>query len=228
MKREFIENIKTGKYKNCYLKTSEVKATNNSFISNELKLSLTISDDQLINENWEIEIIGLRQYHNLIGISYKPYFNIEIKKDHPLLWNYKYDLIEAELGGMDELKPSAKNSLVGELATLYLNDFGGFVKFETNPISKELKNSEGKRLFFSNQKLFGMVAPILLNYGISSKILKVKSEGQKRWTNTPDAKVMLFRDPFITSEGSLGNCSYIIADDFNFELKNEGNTANNL
>lgn len=218
MKNKFFDNINTDKYDKCYLKTSEIKAKNNSFISNELELSITISDDQLINENWLIDVKGLSQYYNLIGISYMPFFKIEIIKDHPLLWNYKYDLIEAKLSGIDKLKPSIQNALIGELANCYLNETGGFIRFETNPISTTKKNNKGERLFFGSQKLFRIIEPILLNYGITTQNLKTKSGAQKGLANKPNVKVMLFRNPFVTPKESIGNHSYIIADKFNFEM----------
>ena len=224
MENRFIENIRKNKYDKCYLKTSEIKAKNNAFVSNELELSITVSDDQLINENWQIKIKGLSQYHNLIGISYKPYFKIEIENEHPLLWNYKYNLIETELSGIEKLKSVKHNSLIGELANLYANEIGNFVKFETNPISNSMKNSKGKRLFFSNQKLFGMIEPILLKYGITINNFKVKSGAEKGWANKPHAKVMLIRNPFISSKETIGSQTYIIADAFSFEMKNESIT----
>ena len=219
MKTELIHSQENSKYEKCYLKTDEIKAQNNAFNDNEIKLSISISDDLKTNEKWVIVANGVNQYHNLIGISYMPYFKIEIEDDHPLLWDYNYNRIETELSGIENLAPTVQNEMIAEIAKVYLEDLGGFIKFETNPISTPLKNSKGEKLFITNQKLYNLIEPILLKHGISINQIDIKPKTQKRRANKSKAKVLLFRNPFVTSRKSIKGHSYIIAAEFMIEQK---------
>ncbi len=221
MQEEFINRMESGEYDNCFLKTDEISAINNAFISNSLELSIFISDDQKINENWTVEFNGVSYHHNLLGISYMPYFKIYIQKDHPLLWSYQYDSVECELHGVDNLSTKSRNDLIAELADSYLEQTGGFIRFETNPISNPIRNSNGNRLFLTNQKIFEMVEPILRKQKISIEKIITKSGQQKGWAYRPNVKVILIRNPFVSSIKSIYGQTYIVADKINFKKNSE-------
>ena len=219
MKTDLINRIKKGKYDKCYLKTSVVKGLNNAFVINKMHLSVHISDDQKINENWTIELSGVIQYHNLIAISYLPYFHISIEENHPLLWNYQFDRVECKLKGIKKLNEKSTNELIGELATSYNEHTYGFLRFETNPLLNPIRNSDGDRLFFTNQKVIEITESIFNKYNITLENKQVITGKQIGLAHKPKAKVLLFRNPFISSAKMIRGQSYIVADEIKFENK---------
>ena len=219
MKDDLLNRIKLGEYDKCYLKTNEITAKNTSYIQNDLKLSISISDDQNINENWTIQFKEVTNYQNLIGISYLPYFKIDLEENHPLLWDYIYDSVECELSGVDELKSNSINELIGEIAKCYNENTYGFIKLESNPLLNQIRTKTGNLYFSTNQRIIELTESIFNNYNVNLVKKRIKSGKQKGWSFKPNAKVMLFRNPFISSCKTVRGQTYIVANEI--EIKNE-------
>ncbi|HMU03508.1 MAG TPA: hypothetical protein PJ990_07775 [Saprospiraceae bacterium] len=137
MQIEFIDNVKNGFYDSCFIKTTEILAINDGYISNSLKLTIFISDEQNISEKWTLTAGGVCNHHNLFSLSYLPYFTIDLEKNHPLLWSYQQNLINCQLKGIEALDYKQKNELIGELANYYSKEAVGFS--ESNPILIQFK-----------------------------------------------------------------------------------------
>lgn len=219
MKSDLIDRINLGEYDNCYLKTNEIIVKNNAYIQNELKLSIFISDDKNINEYWTIDCNGVRQYQNLNGLPYMPYFKIELEDNHPLLWDYLYDTVDCELCGLEGLKSSVTNELIGEIARCYYENTYGFIKLESNPLISQIKTTNGNLFFSTNQKMIELTEGIFNKYNVSLLNKEIITGIQKGWSFKP--KVMLFRNPFISSTKTVFGQTYIVADEIRINKMND-------
>ena len=213
MKTDLINKINHGEYVNCYLKTNQIYIENDAFNQNEIKLCLTICDDEHINESWIIDLKGVREYHNLHGISYMPHFTIELENNHPLLWDYLYDTVECELSGTQDLESKQMNEFIGELARCYQDNTYGFVNIESNPLFTPIMDSNGNPFFSTNQKMVEITEGVFNRYNVHLLNKKFLTGKQKGWAFRPNAKVMLFRNPFISSPTSAFGQAYIVADE---------------
>lgn len=220
MKNDLIDRIKLGEYDECYLKTNEIIVKNNAYIQNELKLSIFISDDQNINENWTIEFNGVSQYHDLIGITYMPYFKIDLEDNHPSLWDYLYDSVECELSGLERLKSNLMNELIGEIARCYNENTYGFIDLESNPLLSQFQTKNGNLFFSTNQKMIEITEGIFNKYNVNLLNKQIKTGKQKGWAFKPNAKVMLFRNPFISTTKTVLGQTYIVADEIRISIIN--------
>jgi len=207
--------FKNGKYDSCFLKTTEILAINDGFISNSGNLSFIISDDQNINERWTLTADGGCIYHNLFSLSYMPYFAMDLEENHSLLWRYQEDLINCQLKGFDILNDKQKNELIGELAKYYSKDAGGF--FESHPILNPIRDSNGNLILETNQKVFELIEPILRKHEITIENYHVLSSNQKGSSNNQNLKVLLIRNPFVTSVNAIREQTFIIANELKFE-----------
>lgn len=221
MKNDLINRIKLGDYDNCYLKTNEIIAKNNVYVENDLKLSISISDDLNINEYWTIDFNGVSQYDNLIGLAYMPYFRIDLEDNHPLLWDYIYDSVECELSGLEGLKSNLINELIGEIARCYDENTYGFIKLESNPLLRQIRTKNGNLLFSTNQKIIEITEGIFNKYNVIFLKKQIKTGKLKGWAFKPNAKVMLFRNPHISSTKTVLGQTYIVADEIRINLNNE-------
>lgn len=216
-----IERIKLGEYENCYLKTNEIIVKNNAYIQNELRLSIFISDDQKVNEYWTIDLKGVSLYHNLIGITYMPYFTIDLEENHPLLWDYLYDSVDCELSGLERLKSNSRNELIGEIAKCYIENTFGFIDLGSNPLLRQIQTRSGNLFFSTNQKMIEITEDIFNKYNVNLLKKQFKTGIQKGWAFKPNAKVILFRNPFISSPKIASGQTYIVADEIIINIKNE-------
>jgi hypothetical protein len=221
MQNDLIESIKLGVYDKCFLKTSEIRIKNNGYTQNELKLSIFISDEQDINEYWTIDFIGVAEYHNLMGINYMPFFKIDLEVEHPLLWDYLFDTVECELSGVAGLNSDSLNALTGALARCYYENTYGFIKIESNPLLSQLKRTNGNLFFSTNEKIIEITESIFNQYNIHLLEKQIRRDSQKGWYFRPNAKVLLFRNPFVTSATNASGQTYIVADEIRINKLNE-------
>ncbi|MBK7790202.1 MAG: hypothetical protein IPJ54_16835 [Saprospiraceae bacterium] len=221
MKTDLINKINLGEYVNCYLKTNQIYIENDAFNQNELKLCLTICDDEHINESWAIDLKGVSHYHNLLGIAYMPYFTIDLEDHHPLLWDYHYDSVECELSGTQDLESKQMNELIGELARCYQDNTYGFINLGSNPLLTPIMASNGNPFFSTNQKMIELTEGIFNKYKVHLLNKKIRTGKQKGWAFRPNAKVMLFRNPFIASMTTAFGQAYIVADEISINASND-------
>ncbi len=218
MQIEFIDKVKKGIYESCFIMTTEILAINDAYNSNSIKLSIFISDEENINEKWTLTADGVCNHHNLFSLSYLPYFTIDLEENHPLLWSYQQNLIKCQLKGIEALDYKQKNELIGELANYYSKEAVGFT--ESNPILNPIRDSSGNLILETNQKVFDMIEPILRKHKITIENYKVVSSNQMRSSNSPSLRVLLFRNPFVTSINAIRRQTFIIANEIKFEKIN--------
>lgn len=211
---EFLDNVKKGIYDSCFIKTTEILAINDGYISNSLKLSIFISDEQNINEKWTLTADGVCNYHNLFSLSYMPYFTINLEEYHPMLWRYEQNLINCQLKGFEILNVKQKNELIGELANYYSKEAVGFL--ESHPILNPVRDSNGNLILETNQKVFELIEPILRKHEITIENYQVLSS-QKGSSNHQNLKVLLIRNPFVTSVNAIREQTFIIANELKFD-----------
>lgn len=221
MKPDLINKINLGEYVNCYLKTNQIYIENDAFNQNELKLCLTICDDEHINESWVIDLKGVSHYHNLLGIAYMPHFTIDLEDHHPLLWHYLYDSVECELSGTQDLESKQMNELIGELARCYQDNTYGFINLGSNPLLTQFKTKNGNPFFSTNQKMIEITEGIFNKFNVHLSNKKIMTGKQKGWAFRPNAKVMLFRNPFIFSKTTAFGQAYIVADEISIKASND-------
>ena len=221
MENELIQRIENSEFESCFLRTNKIVANNNAFVSNNLELNISISDEQIINENWIIKAHGVTSYNNLISASYMPFFTMNILTDHPLLWDFKYESIECELIGINFLEKNRFLELIISLSDCFKNQSGGFIRFDNNPLANQNLNLRDKIVFKSNKKILELIKPIFEEYQIQMNIIEIRTGEQKGWAYKPKAKVLLIRNPFVSSLKLTRGQAYIVADEFIIKRKNE-------
>lgn len=222
MKHDLIQRIILGEYKNCYLSTNQIIINNNAYVQNDLKLFLTFSDDENVNESWVMEFRGVSHYHNLMSIAYMPHFTIDLEDHHPLLWTYHYDMVECELTGMQELDSRQMNELIGEVAKCYHENTFGFINLDSNQLLTRFKTKNGNHFFETNQKIIEITEGIFNKYNVHLSNKIIRTGKQKGSAFRPNAKVMIFRNPFISSKKTSFGQTYIVADEISINLIEEG------
>lgn len=163
-----------------------------------------INDKDTITQIWTIDVIGHRKNH--LSFDFAPF--IEIRDDHPLLWEFTDTQCELYFTG--QCKDIAK--LFYDLYWTHKNLFGNFQCFNI-PHLKE--TSYFKPLQYSNglltkgsKKLMEMYASCLQQNGLDFTLFGERPanywDGQQYVTEQQDLKILF-----------MGN-TYIIAKNFSF------------
>ena len=148
--------------------------------------------------------------------------NAYVQNDLKLFLTFSDDMVECELTGMQELDSRQMNELIGEVAKCYHENTFGFINLDSNPLLTRFKTKNGNHFFETNQKIIEITEGIFNKYNVHLSNKIIRTGKQKGSAFRPNAKVMIFRNPFISSKKTSFGQTYIVADEISINLIEEG------
>ena len=162
-------------------------------------------------EDWQIiayETIGLNKIFRPV---YLPYIKLALLEEHPVLWKYKYDVLECELSGTLE----NSHEFTSKLHWLYEKETGGFIKFEEDFYElKSFINGRSKVRISISIKTYSFVKSLIDNLGLEIRIVEVLTNENKGYLHRPDAKILIFGNADVSSNYYNLGQPFVIADKF--------------
>lgn len=171
----------------------------------ELKITIEVSGYDFGNHTWQIDTVNYRAGNILFDTSHE----MEIRKEHPLLWQFSDEQSELYFSGYTD----NVEKLFFDLHKVHYSNFYNLSSFEESlNLLKDFKRLIGSKnglLARGSNKLMRLYAQILeaheMEYSIIGNRIPTFWDGAGRVEETGTAKVL-----FIDN-------SYIIADEFVFK-----------
>ena len=96
--------------------------------NNNFKINIYIENENepenTNREDWQIVAHQTIEIENIFSPIYLPYIKLSLLEEHPLLWKFKYDILDCELSG----KLENHFEFTSKLHWLYEKETGGFIK----------------------------------------------------------------------------------------------------
>ncbi|MEZ5043276.1 MAG: hypothetical protein R2828_25495 [Saprospiraceae bacterium] len=202
-------------YDNWNLKLESVNGKIESYQKNNFIINIYIENENepenKNREDWQIIAHQAIEVKNIFSPNYLPYIKLSLLENHPLLWEFKYDILECELSGTLE----NHYEFTSKLHWLYEKETGGFIEWKRD--FYELQNLiKGKKKIpiSMNMKTYNFVKSLIDDFDLTLEIITVSSNEDKGYLNRPNAKVLIFGNPDISPNNYNLGQPFVIADKF--------------
>ena len=210
-------------YDNWNLKLDSINGKIESYEKNSLTINIYIKNENepenANQEDWQIIAHQVFEIENIFGPIYLPYIKLSLLEEHPLLWKFKYDILECELSG----KLENHFEFTSKLHWLYEKETGGFIKWKRD--FHELQNLiKGKDTIpiSINMKTYSFIKEFIEDFDLNLEIINVSSNDDKGYLNRPNAKVLIFGNSDVCPDNYKLGQPFIVADKFTAnKLKNK-------
>ena len=202
-------------YDSWNLKLDSVNGKIESYQKNNFKINIYIENENepenTNREDWQIVAHQTIEIENIFSPIYLPYIKLSLLEEHPLLWKFKYDILECELSG----KLENHFEFTSKLHWLYEKETGGFIKWKNDFYElQNLINGKKKIPISINMKTYNFVKNLIDDFELNIEIVNVQPNDDKGHLNRPYAKVLIFGNPDVSPNNYNLGQPFVIADKF--------------
>ncbi|UQD57143.1 hypothetical protein [Flavobacterium sp. K5-23] len=181
--------------------------------SNLCEINLFLDDrdfreNTIIKQEWKIMASNSYEINNFRNENLLPFIKLEILKEHPLLWKYKYSTIQCEISEL----PIDINPFIGELYFELEKITGNWISFQDIIFGIQNFHKGNNRVKISIPK------PLKQTFQEVTEKFKMKfiviEENEISETSTDEIKILFFGNKDVSPNTYNFNQPYVIAKEF--------------
>ncbi|MBQ0733428.1 hypothetical protein [Aquimarina celericrescens] len=159
-------------------------------------------------QKWRLTAHRCESFHNMYQKFFMPYIQLKLHTNHPLLWQYKSDILECELINY----PKKIDVFLGQMYKAYVRISNNWIQASNNFFATEYAyKKKGRTIINIPENLKEGVEKVCNDQGV---IFKVKNIKEQEDYNLKNLKVLIFGNDYISPDGFNMGQPYIIAHDF--------------
>ena len=166
-------------------------------------------DMEKINiQKWRIFAHRCEKFHDMYRKISLPWIQLKLFTDHPLLWEYKSNMLRCQLIGY----PKDIDTFLGQIYQEYIKVSGNWIQATKHFYATEYGyKKNGKISITIPENLKGSIEHICKTHQVS---FEVKETEEQQDYNLKNVKILVFGNDYVSPDGFNMGQPYIIAHDF--------------